>query len=231
MPKTTRFLALFLSVSALFSPTTQAAPPPTQYQVELLVFSQLSPQTIASEYWSPGHPPKAANPGAETDLYPVSDDPLATYPILTRLPASAFTLNRAAKRLEKKKNAVILFHEAWRMSRQELRTHRMTIALRNTQTDTLNETDSQPAPEETLSGTISIRLKHYFDTQVELTIAEPNRAIAPYLLDKHSACRDTTTCYFNVDLKRRTRSGVVNYLDHPLYGSLLVIRPVVDADS
>jgi hypothetical protein len=186
------------------------------YQVELLVYAHLTPGGIASEHWPAlvGH--NDAQPRNAITLQPVSSAPLNAYPTLTYLPSHAWHLTKDGQRIENNLKGKILYHQAWRVSRSMLTEKTRLFVIQTLSESSMNN----------LTGTFSIRLARYFDTDLRLTIQEPTRTIRPYLSEQSNPCWHGDSCYFSLNMQRRTRSETLNYLDHPLYGILLEITPV-----
>jgi hypothetical protein len=197
---------------------------PKQYQVELLIYSHLTPAAISSEHWPAAVDHTNLSTNQTITLEPATLSPLDDYPTLTYLPPEAWKLTRDAKRIENKLQAVVLYHQAWRVDRSELAAKPMHFVI-NDQTSF----DSSAASK--LAGTLSIKLTRYFNTDLQLTMSEPKSAIRPYLSGQANPCWHGDNCYFSFDVKRRTRSKALNYLDHPLYGALLEITAVKDAPT
>lgn len=209
---------------------------PQQYQVELLIYSHFSPAAIGSEYWNAGVTPGLFTNKHAITLDAASSDPLDDYPTRSYLPDSSWTLSRAAQRIESRMHGQVLYHQAWRVSREQLRHKTLRFVI----TDQIpkpiiasdeNEDTTATAPAGSiapskLTGVFSIHLTRYFNTKLQLTLSEPSNAIKPYLKEHANPCDDSGICYFSFESSRRTRSRLLNYLDHPLYGALLEITPV-----
>lgn len=209
-----------LLLSLLFSCAALAQP--QAYQVELLIYSHLTPEAIGSEHWPAITDHNDTHLAASIALAPATSSPLNSYPMLTLLPHSAWQLSYHAQRIRQQLPGTILYHQAWRVNRVELAGKSMIFAIHNdNQLDTARDASQ-------LGGTLSIRLAHYFDTDLQLTIAEPHDLIRSHLSGQANPCWHSHHCFFSVDIQRRTRSGIINYLDHPLYGALLKITPVAE---
>ena len=146
----------------------------------------------------------------------------STYPTLTVLPPTAWQLDTAATKIQQKLHDPILYHQAWRIERDHLLAGKLTFQINR---ETEDDLDSQPMATQ-LNGWIELSLTRYFDIKLNLSLAEPASQVGRYLKNKHSRCEHQAWCYFHFSSKRRTRSGVINYLDNPLYGALLLITPI-----
>lgn len=225
-------LQLLISSLLLISATAMAAKTSVQrYQVELLVYSHLTSAGVGAEYW----PANVTEPHYQKHavvLEPSSLAELGTYPPLTYLPAENRGLNQAAEKLSNQLPATILYHQAWQVDRKQLRGHHLHFVINNqVPTDFNDQTEEPNYPIERISGYLSIRLTNYFNTDLELMIAEPRDHVSSYLVDGANPCDSSGTCYFRFNSSRRTRSQTTNYLDHPMYGALLLITPVEQAEK
>ena len=217
-----------VALLALGGLTTATAAQPSEYQIELMVYSHISPAAIASEHWPAGIDGSSLSTKQTTPLEPATFSDLANYPTLTYLPQEAWALDKDAKRIETRLHGTILYHQAWRVSAQALRAKTMYFTINNQSMQNWNESPSfeNDQPKTALSGSFSVKLKRYFNTDLQLTLGEPSSEIKPYLKNQRDPCGPAKTCYFGFDVKRRTRSATLNYLDHPLYGALMLITPV-----
>ena len=213
---------LLLVATAAFA----SKPPVEHYQVELLVYSHLSSEGIGAEYW----PSNVNEPHYQKHtvvLEPSSLAELGTYPPLTYLPAEQGSLTDYANKLTDKLPATILYHQTWQVDRKQLRGKYLHFVINNQVPTYFDDSEEEPSyPEEQVSGYLSIRLTNYFNTKLELLVTEPRGNVSSDLRDGANPCDSSGNCYFRFDSTRRTRSKVLNYLDHPMYGALLLVTPI-----
>jgi hypothetical protein len=204
-----------------------ASKQPLEYQVELVIYSHLNPTGIAAEHWPGITDDPASNNKKMITLEPASESALESYPTQSYLPEDAWKLTQDAQRIEKNLHATILYHQAWRINRQELLKNPMRFKITDQVINDFNSED-EALPNQTtgkLLGSLYIRLTRYFNTRLQLTLSEPSSKIKPYLRHRVDPCGASDICYFTFDVRRRTRSSTLNYLDHPLYGVLMEITP------
>ena len=132
-------------------------------------------------------------------------------------------LKREANLIQKRLNGQILYHQAWRVTQAELRKP-LRFAISDSDFPLYNDGNNTPSK---LSGTLTITLAHYFNTNLQLILTEPSSRIKPYLKPQANPCWHGNLCYFSFQGETRTRSQVLNYLDHPLYGALIKITRTV----
>lgn len=207
---------LLATAALMLCPLAHASTPPSEYQFELIVYAHITPAGIQSAYWGPSLPGNYTSNTQNIQLKPVTDLPSISYPTLTRLPESAWTLKRAENRLKNKMGAKVLYHSAWRVKRENLLGKRMYFAL-------TNDAGQTPEQSDTVTGTLSVKLSRYFNNDLSLFFTVPSNEIQSSLISSHGPCDANGLCHFRLQQKRRTRSGLVNYFDHPLFGALLLI--------
>lgn len=203
--------------------STTLASEANEYQIELLLFSHITPAGIQAEHWPAeiGSMPKKT-----IALKPLSLSGLANYPTQTYLPKSAWNLTHEANLIQKKWNGTILYHQAWRMSQLELRKPLSFLIQNNALPVSNDQSSEEPSTNTKFFGSLTIQLVHYFNTTLQLTLIEPSKHIKSNLTPEANPCWHEHKCYFNFNVESRTRSQVLNYLDHPLYGALIEITPV-----
>ncbi len=218
-----RLLALLLCMVS--SASAFALHKPDHYQIDLIIFSRLTPKNLGSEYWRSSPPWKPKQHLVELAPTPEKPQDSNEYPDLTLLPTNALALTHEASKLEQLKNVTVLAELAWKMSRHQLRKP-ITIALHGghfISPSILQEDAADPNLE--LSGSITLSLKRYFNATLRLILSEPQEAVTHELLEDRN-CSFDGICRFYFQRTRRTRSKQLNYIDTPLLGVLLSIKPL-----
>lgn len=193
---TRKYTLLFLSLW-IFSLSTFASA--NQYQIELLVFSHITPAGIQSETW-----PITAG-------IPFSADQQNS-PVFTPVDTKRYLLQTEATRLSKQNDYRVLYHAAWTVSANDLRTPK-----------TLYITNDPQAPE--MNGALHITLTHYFNIHFQLALNESTKNLPTFTTNTIST-QLPDTFHFVLDEKRRMRSRELNYIGHPLFGVLIKIIPI-----
>lgn len=171
-----------------------------EYQLELVLFSHITPTTLASEQW-PTHPKVIPPNDADTPL------------VFTPLNPDYFHLNREVKRLENTPNYHVLYHAGWIISADDIDSAK-----------TLEISTDQPSPE--ISGRLSISLKRYFNLHFQLYLNEPTDNLTAITNNPIFSQDPSDTFHFFLDQTRRMRSQELNYIAHPLFGALVKITPI-----
>lgn len=201
-----------------------------RYQMDIIVFSRVTPKVLSSEYWRSS--PSWLEKTKPITLAPAEEttDNLS-YPTLTLMPEESMGLKKEASRLEKLKNVVILNRSSWQMTSDELN-HPIHIALNGGDfiSPSMFQNDLTNTPNVTLSGNLEIRLKRYFNTRFRIILSEPASDVKAYLHEARN-CGDDAVCRFYFERTRRTRSKELNYIDTPLLGVVFTINPVDQSGS
>lgn len=196
-----------------------------RYQVDMIVFSRITPKALSSEYWRSS--PSWLEKSHPIILAPAQEETTeAKYPTLTLMPPPTMGLKKEATRLATLKDVVILNQSSWQVTREQLN-HPLHIALSGGDfvSPSMFQNDLTNTPNITLSGNFQISLKRYFNTRFRLILSKPESAVKEFLHEARN-CGSDNVCRFYFERKRRTRSKELNYIDTPLLGILFSITPV-----
>jgi len=221
-------LTLIALVCSLLLPTLSCALAKA-YQVEVVIFSQLSSKGLDSEQWPYIQTP-TLDLSKSTTLAPYNP----SQPNFTLLPSSKFTLTEAQKKIDKYHAYKTLLHVAWRQPtasfKKPISIHIFGGNVYNQDGQILNYNSSQSQQDLDnvwqINGTVSVSLNRYFDVNFNLFFAEPFSTLSTMTKNGYFKGNYSGPVYFHMLESRRTRSKTVNYIDHPLYGTLLMITPV-----
>lgn len=169
-----------------------------QYQIELLIFSHITPTALSSEQW-----PIIKNLPVATN-----DNTALFQPVSP----TKFTLQWEAKKLANQKNYAVLYHAAWLASSDDLATPK-TLYL---QTD---------GDEPEVNGTMRISLHRYFNVHFQLSLNETTSDLEA-ISDNPVFAQAPDMFHFLLNQTRRMRSRELNYISHPLFGVLMKITPI-----
>lgn len=189
------------------------------YQVEVLIFSHLTPQNAQSEQWPTvsNTPPEIPLGATEIELSADHDANIINGN-LTLIQPSQFNIKESPF---KKNNAQhVLCHFGWIQDFSQ--TPSIELAL--------DKTPSDQAPT-SIQGLIHIDLKTYFNIRFNLLLSQSLSDFSHLTSDRHLKNIINDRAYFSFNQTRRMRSKELNYLDHPLYGILIYIEPIVPVDK
>lgn len=180
-----------------------AADTGTLYQIEIIVFSHITPAGLQSEYW-PALPPLVMPPKA----IELSSDQIV---------AQAQWQLQQTHQLLQKNNYPILLHLAWQETADSARQGTIIhLTGGNAYDNNLQQ----------VSGFVAIRLEHYFSVHFNLRFLMPWADIKDLNLPNITHDSDNPYITFQINEHLRMRSKELNYIDHPLYGILIEIVPV-----
>lgn len=190
-------LLLFL----IFFAYTAFSLPGRIYDVQVLIFSHITPDTLQSEKW----------PALSSDVLNAFNQNTSIQPAAH--PASQ--LAREKNLLEKNPHYKILLDSSWRETwTDDQSTIVIPIAGGN-----FFDNDWQ------LKGIITIALSRYFDVNTSLLLTEPTSILQKMDVKNYFSHWDQPTFSFKFMQNRRMRSDELNYLGYPLMGVLIKIIP------
>ncbi len=227
-----------------------------QFQVDIIVFKNLSPETEESF----NHPPRGVDDAEVISL--VNFSPM-TERQQQLLPTNTYVLGEEEKKLKRSRNFSVLSHFSWLIKLSENQSLSYQIP---SQIDEENDTE--------MKGQISIALRRYLHATPNITLSrwaapEPtfldnlfNELEAPTSFLPDNPDLNTTQNgaespltpeyapitpdlsghplsarglvpreYYTIHQARRMRSGEVHYFDHPMFGLLIKIVPVAETVS
>ncbi len=207
--------SMAMLILVFFSPIITAI---NGYQFELIIFSHITKESYQSEKW-----PKLNSIALDIDTLMTQINPLAP---------QYYHLAKEQMRLSNNPNYRSLMHIAWIETREKLNKpvtlHLYGGRLFNEDgkiiADISDESRLYSIKQNwEVNGTLTINLARYFDLNFRLLFAEPYQQVKPYLSHSNSKKR---FYYTLLQQTRRTRSKQLNYIDHPLYGILMMITPL-----
>ena len=232
-------LSILLLTSLLIVTSSVAAETFTGkwYQIELIVFSQLTQQAIDSEQW-PLVVSTVHNLNSAVQLALPGNINPSTSIGYQLLPRKDFNLKREQTKLKRHSDYQVLLHIAWRQpilaSNEAKPIHIFGGNGYNTSgqiiaTDTYGS-GSIPYNTQTywqIDGTFTISVKRYIDVHLNLLFTTPIDQLTRLSNnDYFSNNANSKLAYFRMIQTRRMRSNELNYFGHPLYGVLLKVTPL-----
>ncbi len=197
------------------------------YQVELIVFSHITPQAINSEQW-----PSLENTTTDyKNTINLSSSPNG-HPYFSLLSPHDFILKNEQRRLNGHPDYHTLLHISWRQPVYAPHDSRAVHIYGGQAYDDRgnalleNNNENQPYESQThwqVNGTVNVSVQHYLDLNVDLVLTAPVSQL-PTLSSNTNAA--SNLLHFHLLQSRRMRSDEINYIDFPLYGVLVKIVPV-----
>ncbi len=221
----TLLISLLLSLSI-----TANAASPTQYKIDVLIFSQLSQQGLLQEDWPAIKTPPIISSRA---IYFDTPSNGITYHLLSN---RYFSMNGIEKKLKNNPNYNVIMHFVWQQSKVNLARKKIfriiggqaydnqgnpaNVQLLSPKPSTINQYANWQ-----VNGTISIFVNRYFNMGFNLQFAEPTQSLKNILPSWNNNNQNGDLSYFNFIQSRRFKSGELNYIDSPLFGVLVKTTP------
>jgi hypothetical protein len=182
-----------------------------KYKVEIIIFSNLSQQSLNAEHWTTVNP--TINIPANARM--INTDTTNENPnTIITLPPQQMRLTGAAKRIARYPDYSVLAHFAWI---QDFNKNAGPIYLSASSDDGMQK----------LTGLINIRREHFFNTNYHLLLSVNNAAIQNKLNKNNMANSQNDYSYFLLDQESRMKSDEINYIDYPTLGALIRITRLI----
>ncbi len=169
-----------------------------RYQVELIIFTHITPESLASEKWLPNKGLDIAPVASIKNLSPTGDGDF------TVLPSDKQSLNTIAAQIAKK--YPILLHMAWTQPINAKLTQNPWIVVSG------GDATSQ------ISGRIRLGHPYLYEIQTHLHLS--------LLSTENKVESKGNQTIFPLDTLYRTKLGKLFYIDHPLMGVIVTIKKV-----
>lgn len=232
MKKFTLFL-LFIITTSLY-----AAPEQKSYQVNLIIFSQISPDSLKSEHF----PNRLKTPNLKNTLDILN--PTTTSSDYKLLPGDQLGLQDELKKLSNDSNKKVLLKMAWTQPMsttskaqwiqlyggQAYDSSGQPITVGETLPDEMTGSlppgsMQKPAYWE-LNGKIKVSFQNFYRVYAQLYLTEPESIISGTSDQKTIGdFQPIPLRTFIATANRHTRLNQLNYIDHPLFGMLVKITP------
>ena len=208
------------NTTALTNPSITTDKNIRQYQIEMIIYSQLNKQSLSEEQW----PLISATQ--------ISDVPAPS----NFVPSSQYFLQSFAAHINNNPNYKLLMHVAWIQPLKQLG-KKITVRIVGGQAydssdhpismDPTDPNALSPDFHWQVDGLITIRLTHFIDTTFNILFSEPQgeiTSLAPFGTQFYNI--QNGFAYFQLYQNRRMKSRELNYIDYPLYGILIEARQV-----
>lgn len=184
----------------------------TPYQVELIIFSQPADLGRQNEYWpwiNPIDPPDTARlVGSDT---------------VPALPESKNHLNLIARHISQAPGYKILTHRSWIQDITDRPSKPVYLVANPYAVPTGTADAPSVAPLYQVTAKLDFSVNRYIDLAMDLVIRDP---LSSSHQEKSTYHTDERFAYYAIKQTRRTKSGTLNYLDHPHVGVLIQFTPV-----
>ena len=186
------------------------------FTVEIIVFEDLRSDNLHAEHWSPDPgEPSLANAIELTHLPgDTPDDGVHAYRLVK---SSNLTLGEVRNRLRRSAHYRPLVHAGWRLPGLPRRAARPVHVGRSLGDGEARAAAGAGVERSSVHGTVTVSLARYLQVDVDLLYNRPASGEA--------AEQGSAPTRFRIVSERRMRSGELHYIDHPLFGVLVLIAP------
>ena len=222
--------ALLLCLLMLVCGFASAAP--KQYQVELIIFSHITPLALDSEQWPLLKNAISPHGNANAITLLPTPDKQTTFALL---PQQDFLLKKEQNLLNKDADYHTLLHVAWRQpmyspsNSQSVRLYGGKTYDNDGNASLENTNDARAYNSETnwqVNGSIKIGVQRFLNVDLNLLFVAPVDQLPDLSSDENYTKVTSNLVYFHLLEHRRMRSNELNYIDFPLYGVLIKIVPI-----
>ena len=181
------------------------------FTVEIIVFDDLRDEALHAEHWpqDPGEP--SLEGAVELTRRHEGDDADARH-AFRLVSRSDFVLEPVVTALRRSEWYRPLLHAAWRLPGLPLEAARPARVSMQ-----LGVGDATGGRGASVNGTVKVSLKRYLHVDVDLLYS---RAVTG-----ENAATEAVPTRFRLATGNRMRSGELHYIDHPLFGILILITP------
>ena len=207
-------LALTAIMGAAFALPARAAD--RWFTVEIIVFDDLRNENLHAEHWpaDPGEP--SLRNAVELTHLPedAPDDTVHAYRLMN--PAH-LALGKVRNRLRRSAHYRPLVHVGWHLPGLPRNAARPVHVGRSLGDSGVRAAERAGAGRPSVHGTVTVSLARYLQVDVDLLYSRPasGEAAAPAPVPTR----------FRLVSERRMRSGELHYIDHPLFGVLVLLTP------
>ena len=209
-----RSLALAAILAAAFALPAGAAE--RWFTVEIIVFEDLRSDNLHAEHW----PPDPGEPSLVNaiELTPLPGDaPDGGVHAYRLMKFSSLTLGEVRNRLRRSAHYRPLVHAGWRLPGLPRSAARPVHVGRSLDDGEARAAEGVGAGRSSVHGTVTVSLARFLQVDVDLLYHRPASGEA--------AAPSSAPTRFRLVSERRMRSGELHYVDHPLFGVLVLLTP------
>ena len=207
-------LALTATFAAMLAVPTGASA--RWFMVEIIVFDDPTDRNLDAEHW-PADPGEPSLQGA-ADLMPphggAPDEAAHAFRLVRRSDLSLKGVWNALRRSDRYRP---FLHAGWRLPGLPHSVARPAHVSPNLGIGGLDAAEHDGVERPAVQGTVKVSLARYLRVDVDLLYSRPESGAA--------AAPDPAPAQFRLVSERRMRSGELHYIDHPLFGVLIRIKP------
>ena len=186
------------------------------FTVEIIVFDDLRSESLHTEHWpaEPGEP--SLRNAIELTHLPEDalNDAIHAYRLVK---PSHLMLEEVRNRLRRSAHYRPFVHAGWRLPGLPRSAARPVHVSRSLDDSEAGAAEPVGAARPSVHGTVTVSLARYLRVDVDLLYSRP--------ASSETAAPDAAPTRFRLVSERRMRSGELHYIDHPLFGVLVLLTP------
>ena len=209
-----RSLALAAILAAAFALPAGAAE--RWFTVEIIVFEDLRSDNLHAEHWPPDPGEPSLVNAIELTHLP-EDAPDGGVHAYRLVKSSNLTLGEVRNRLRRSAHYRPLVHAGWRLPGLPRSAARPVHVGRGLGDSEVRAAEGVGSGRSSVHGTVTVSLARYLQVDVDLLYNRP--------ASSEVAAPGSALTRFRLVSERRMRSGELHYVDHPLFGVLVLLTP------
>jgi len=218
---TIRLFLLFTLLSVALNCGAQI----TEYDIEIVIFEDLSGRYLNSEKW-----PETIK--TSSDEGPVNNNQNA---VINITGSKQKLLKKYVQKIKWSKNYKVLEYKTWRQAGLKADSA-INIPINSTHNEKPRQSDLsaltsmtgekpvEEKPSSSISGNIKVVLGRYLHLYTDLIYKRANPIFEPAVQTESTATKKVSE--FRIRAHRKMRSKEIHYIDHPLVGMLIIAVPV-----
>ena len=216
-----RFLAVY-ALAAMFAVMVAIPAGATDrwFTIEIIVFDDLRDENLHAEHW-PADPGEPSLQGAIELTRSHGGEPEGAAHTFRLVNRSDLSLNDIWNALRRSTRYRPFMHSGWRVPGLRHGVARPAHVSLHLGDGGAGAAEHDGGERPAVQGTVEVSLARYLQVDVDLLYTRPVIA--------EDGAPNTTPSRFRLVSKRRMRSNELHYIDHPLFGVLILITPLQPA--
>ena len=215
-------LRAVFAVALVATLATPAGASARWFSVEIVVFDDLRNESLHAEHW-PANPGEPSLRGAVEPTRASGTEPEGTLHAYRLMTPSELSLGAVWNSLRRSAHYRPLMHAGWRLpglSRDAAHPVHVGPGLGEGGAGAAGRASAGRA---TVHGTVTVSLARYLQVDVDLLYTRPASDVAGAPDAASDTAPEATPTRFRLVSERRMRSGELHYIDHPLFGVLVLL--------
>ena len=216
-PKATRLTTPTLAATFVAMLAVAADASARWFTVEIVVFDDLQGEGLHAEHW-PADPGEPSPEGAFELTSPPKAEPGGDAHAFRLVDRSELSMNGVWSSLRRSARYRPLLHAGWRLPGIDRSAARPAYVSAHPGSSGTRAAGRDSGELPAVRGTVKVSLARYLHVEIDLLYHRPGNSV--------TAAPDAVPTRFRLVSERRMRSEELHYIDHPLFGVLVLITPL-----